>query len=74
VRSAGRIASLRIPAGHYDELSDLAANDGQIPSWLIAAADTGWGLQLESRPVVEDVLVREGSDYGFGRALSGRVG
>jgi hypothetical protein len=59
---------VRIPAGHYEQLRDLSARNETVPDWLIRATAEGWGLHLRSRPINEVVIVRQPSDYGYGRA------
>lgn len=64
----GSEQALRIPAGHYQQLCDLSAAGQPVPGWLATASEVAWGHALPARPVSEAVLVRQLSDYGFGRA------
>lgn len=68
VLKPGSERGIRIPEGHYAQLRELAACNEAVPAWLINAAVTGWGLHVRSQPINDVVVVREPSDYGYGRA------
>ncbi|RBM07320.1 radical SAM protein [Streptomyces sp. PT12] len=64
----GNAAGIRLPESHYSELRSLTGTESPCPSWLVNAAREAWGLELEHESANGALLVREPSEYGFGRA------
>jgi organic radical activating enzyme len=64
----GSEQGMRIPPGHYEQLRDLASQDGAIPDWLIRACAQAWDLRLSPNSLRQVVAVRSPSPYGYGRA------
>ncbi|MGK5533488.1 radical SAM protein [Streptomyces sp. URMC 129] len=64
----GNAAGIRLPESHYSELRSLSGTESPCPAWLVNAADNAWGLDLGQEPASRALLVREPSEYGFGRA------
>jgi hypothetical protein len=57
----------QLPPACYEELA-AAPPDLPCPAWLVAAAATAFGVNVDGRSVGDAVLVRAGSPYGYGRA------
>lgn len=61
--------AIKVGGGRYNELLDgVKGSAAPCPDWLVNAARQRWGVDLNGRPLVGTVLVRERSAYGFGRA------
>ncbi|WP_051840649.1 radical SAM protein [Streptomyces sp. NRRL F-5126] len=64
----GRATGVRIPEVRYEELRTAGAEERPVPAWMVDAASKAWGVALPSVPVGDVVLVRERSQYGYGKA------
>ncbi len=61
--------AVKIGAQRYrDLLGSAATPDAACPPWLVDATRARWGLSLEGRGLVDTVVVRAPSTYGYGRA------
>lgn len=63
----GRANGFKLPRHRYLELADTP-DDQPCPDWFASAARTAFGLELTGRPLQPDVLIRQPSPYGYGRA------
>ena len=65
----GSTAGVQLPCGHFDQLVRAAAAGGPYPAWLAVLARERWGMEFQASAAMGDrVLVREQSEYGYGRA------
>lgn len=64
----GSERGMQTSAGHYEQLRDLSARGEIVPSWLRSACAAGWGICLSSSLLNEVAVVRQPSDFGYGRA------
>jgi MoaA/NifB/PqqE/SkfB family radical SAM enzyme len=55
---------IKIPVARYRELKDAV----RFPEWLVDAARRAWDIDLLDRPTRGRLLVRDASEYGYGRA------
>ena len=63
----GAEGAIRIGAARYTELQSAAPHD-PVPHWLIQAAHTAWGVDLDDTAAGAAVLVRPETRYGYARA------
>ncbi len=65
----GSTEGVQLPRGHFDQLAQAAAAGGPYSPWLAGLARQTWQVQLPAiGPVNGRVLVREESEFGYGRA------
>ncbi len=65
----GSTAGVQLPRHFFDQLAQAAAAGGSYPDWLPGLARECWGAELPpAGPMRGRVLVRDQSEYGYGRA------
>jgi MoaA/NifB/PqqE/SkfB family radical SAM enzyme len=65
----GSTAGVQLPHGHFNDLASASASGGLSPSWLTELARQTWLMEFpDATPVNGNVLVREESALGYGRA------
>ncbi len=65
----GSTTGVQLPRSHFDQLAQAAAGCGEYPQWLPGLVRECWQAELPLvGPMQGCVLVREQSEYGYGRA------
>src|SRR3984957_4458706 len=65
----GSSTGVQLPPGHFDELAGASASGDLSPSWVADLARQTWLMEFpDAAPVNGNVLVREESALGYGRA------
>jgi MoaA/NifB/PqqE/SkfB family radical SAM enzyme len=65
----GSTAGVQLPRGHFDQLAQAVAGGGPCPPWLAGLARRRWRVEFAATAAMREwVLVREQSEFGYGRA------
>jgi MoaA/NifB/PqqE/SkfB family radical SAM enzyme len=65
----GSTVGVALPRGHFDQLAQAVAGGDPCPPWLAGLARQRWQMEFPATVAArERVLVREQSEFGYGRA------